>query len=426
MRAQSLIRLFLLPVLTLTALSFASSLPHDENKGERGLPLKSILRRRDEVFVSNDAGVFRASLAEKKWHRVNMLPTMPLGGRFADEPEDAKAIYYYASQYPYTIKSDKSDAHLYGLYLSEDDGQSWRLVSAKDDYGPVFLHPNGTLYAVTNSVTFRDHAHIWMSKDQGESWREITGGTFGMILYIFADPDHPDLICLFGNSIRGYVFQPSDENYEWHHIVEWDWSRSHPPKGTLPAPHYATTTTLYMLTATLDNYFDYDFGKLTFIPAFDLAPEKTDYTFKKDQPKVVSLSLRFLPDDSEIPVGRLEQPTAIKIPDQKNGTDLWGINILNPDGTRTFIQSRVTKTVYESHEREQALSKIKAAGNFQVFEFNHEHPLTRSIDLGKLYDFSLQGTYRVQLIYDNISLDDKSDGKWVGSFGSRAFEVTIR
>ena len=416
-------------VLNTSSSSDAFQLISDKGtKDERSLPVISILLRKHDVFASNDGGIFRASLLEKKWERVKMPATMPRGGRFADQPEDAKVIFYYADKLP-SITRSESGGSIYGFYISEDDGRTWRLVSQKDDYGPVFLHPNGTLYAATNAATFMDHAHIWMSKDVGISWREITGKSFGMIVSMFADPDHPGLICLVGNSIRGYVFQATNETYDWRAIVEWDWRREHQAKDQLPLYGYSTRTVIYMLNATLNNYFEFDFGRLTALPAFDLIPEKTQFVFHKDERKTIPVSLRFLPADSQISaVARLQQPapTTIKIPDQKEGTDLWGMNILNPDGTRTAVQAQVTKMIYESRERAETLNRIKAEGKFQVYDINHEQSLTRSIDLSKLYDFTKTGTYRIQLIYDNSFLDDQSDGKWVGSFRSRIFEVLIR
>jgi hypothetical protein len=430
MRAQFLIRLSLLSLIAITASGAAFSFPpHNENKDERMLSLKSVLRRKNDVFVSNDAGIFRASLSEKRWERVTLPEMMPRGGSFADEPEDAKVIFYYAYKYPSATRGESGDPGVYGLYLSEDDGRSWRLVSAKSDYGPVFLHPNGTLYAVTNALTFMDRAHVWMSKDAGVSWREITGKSFGMILRIFADPAHPDLVCLAANSIRNYIFQATDENYDWRVTRELARDETPGAKSTLPASHYSTRTVLYMLGATLNNYFEFDFGELTSIPAFDLVPAEARFTFGLDQRKVVSFSLRFLPEDSVISeVGRSQQPppTTIKIPDQKEGTDLWGINILKPDGNLVSVQPYVTKRIYEARERAEALSRIKAEGNFLTYDFSRKRPLTRSIDLGRLYDFPVTGTYRVQLVYDNSWLNDFSDEKWVGTFGSRVFEVTIK
>ena len=127
---------------------------YNENENKRNLPLVSVLLRKHEVFASNGEGIFRASLSEKKWEQVTIPAGMPRGGKFADQPEDAKVILYYASKLPSPTRCENGAACLYGLYVSEDDGRRWRLVSQKDDYGPVFLHTNGTLYAVTNAATF--------------------------------------------------------------------------------------------------------------------------------------------------------------------------------------------------------------------------------------------------------------------------------
>ncbi len=136
-----------------------------------------------------------------------------------------------------------------------------------------------------------------------------------------------------------------------------------------------------------------------------------------------------MPEDrviSEVSAAGLAKATTIKIPDQKEAAYLWGVNIQRPDGRLVSVEPLMTRMIYESREREETLSRLKAEGDFLIYEFNNRRPLSRSIDLARLYDFPLTGTYRVQFVYDNGWLNDFTDGKWVGSFGSRAFEVTIK
>jgi len=158
--------------------------------------------------------------------------------------------------------------------------------------------------------------HVLMSQNLGESWRDITGKSFGEIFAVFADPDHPDLICLGGNSIRNYIFQATDENYEWKATREWEWWPKHQTE-------------------------------------------------------------------------------------------------------------EVSKSVYESKDRETTKQKLRETGGFQTQEITQGKPYKRMIDLSQLYKFSVPGVYKVQLVYESLWLEDPVQGEWIGSFSGQVFKVTI-
>jgi len=398
------------------------------------LPLRSVLMRDSDVFASNATGLYRAELSSKTWKRLVLPDSMPIGGYFANQPTNSKLILYYTPKWT-TDKNTNAKTKISGLYLSQDSGQTWRLVSKNDDYGPVFLHPNGNIYAVTNAGRFMGPAHIFISKNLGESWRDISGKSFGEIMGIFADPDHPGLICLSANSMRNYVFQATDENYNWQATREWNWWPKHQTKERFFARDYSTRTTLYMLHATLANYFAHDFGKDVALPGFDIVSEKGNYAFSKNQPKIIQVSVLFLPESRTAKIAEkngqgswsMSPPSSkIEIADQKEGLGLWGLSIISPDGKMTYVQPADSKMVYGSEDQTKAKQHLRETEDFKVHEVNHAKPYQRTIDLAKLYDFAIPGTYQVQLAYSNIWFDDRSQGEWVGSFRSQVFTITIK
>lgn len=391
-------------------------------------PIRSVLRREHDVFVSNGVGLFRAELSVQTWTQLPLANGMPVNGYFAKQPSNSKIVFYYVPKW-ITAMVPEANTQIPGLYASQDSGQSWRLVSKSDDYGPVFLHPNGKLFAVTNGGNLMGTARIHLSNDLGENWRDITGGSTMEIISIFVDPDHPDLVCLVGNSIRGYILQAADEGYAWQETREWEWRRRHNNEKDFFSRFYHTTTTLYELHATLLNYFAHDFGNRAALPAFDIVPQKDAYTFSQAQAKVVQVSVPFLAEPwKKNPNGawsiQFPGPT-IKLLDERDGTGLWGLNVEAPDGKRTRIGSLVSTLVYKSNERAKIQLQLRETGGFRTQDTAPGKPYVRQIDLGKLYDFPIPGTYKVQLIYDSACFENPVHGEWLGGFAGRAFSVTI-
>jgi hypothetical protein len=344
-------------------------------------PLRSVLRREKDVFVSNQKGLFRAELSTQTWKQLPLASGMPVDGFFAEQPSSSKTVLYYAPKW-ITAMVPEEAMKVPGLYASEDNGQSWRLISKSDDYGPVFLHPNGKLFAVTNGGNVMGTARIYLSNDIGANWRDITNGSTMQIISIFADPDHPNLVCLIGNSIRGYILQATDENYMWQETREWEWRRIHHKEKEFFDRFYHTTTTLHVLHATLLNYFAHDFGNRPALPAFDIVPRKDAYTFSQAQAKVVEVSVPFLAEPLRRDangVWRMQRPgLTIKLLDERDGVGLWGINVEAPNGRKTHFGPSVSKSVYESKERAKTQLQLRETGDFRGQETSTGKPYVSS------------------------------------------------
>lgn len=196
--------------------------------------------------------------------------------------------------------------------------------------------------------------------------------------------------------------------------------------------YYSTQTTLYMLHATLLNYFAHDFGKSVTLPGFDIAPQKRAYEFSKAQAKVIQVSIPFLTEphvmkalEKEWQDSGWKRSTKIILVDQKDGLGLWGLKAVSPDGKRTYIQPSVSRSVYESKDRETIKQQLRETGGFQAHEIPYGEPYKRLIDLSKLYDFSGPGVYKVQLVYESSWIVEPDLDGWPGSFTSQVFTVTI-
>ena len=255
-------------------------------------PFVSVLRQKTDVFASNKVGVFRANLESRQWHKLDLPVSMPLGGRFAKVPTESAMILYVASG-----RFDGSASEgTYGVYSSRDAGETWSLLSENDDYGAVLLLPNGSLFAVTNPGNFNGPSRVHVSRDMGKTWQDITGESFGGVFDIFPDPDHPNQVCLKLSSIREYILQADDERYLWKGTRAWGWHAELFRTTEFFERGYSTQTTGYMLGATLNNYFQYDFGDCAAIPSFDLSPDEPQIVVAQGQAIVVPITIRFHED----------------------------------------------------------------------------------------------------------------------------------
>ena len=275
-------------------------------------------------------------------------------------------------------------------------------------------------------------SRVHQSNDIGQTWSDITGDSFGMILDVFPDPDHPELVCLRVNSIRGYVMQAEDQDYHWNPIVEWEWHPEVRQTTGFFDGLYTTQTTAHTLVASMENYFDYDFGVETSLCAFEISPVRKRFEFGAGEPVSIPLTLAFrenLPVQSVYRRQRGSEgpeptPAVIRMLDDSESIDMWGMRI-EFDDQREAKRTDACESVYNSRQREEARAAVRAQDRWQVFALSAAEPYQRTVDLSGLHSFSRPGTYRVQLFYDNGWVAERARGEWIGSFTSSVFEVVI-
>jgi hypothetical protein len=275
---------------------------------------------------------------------------------------------------------------------------------------------------------------IETSRDGGKTWRDITGNSFGYVSAIFSDPDHPGLVCLETNSIRNYILQAEDQRYLWKPIRSWVWSEEHPSSKVFGRAYWTTASNnpLYMFRATLRNYFDYDFGSRSFIGAIDLTADQERFVFRKGEAVVVPITIRFLDESNLVREKLVDHPTNFGI---------WGLNVefgresksREPSISKQMAQireddfaARIRGEPGRRQELEAAFVRsLKEDAGWKVVDLTAAQPYRRTLDIGKLHDFSKAGNYYVQLVHDNTSIADRSNGQWVGRFSSAIFTITI-
>ena len=369
--------------------------------------IQSLLIRQDEVWASCPKGLFRASKKDKKWMPIAIGERVPPNGFFSRIPEKSALIYYYTPKW-IGWKMPNADKKAFGLYRCDSQGKNWELLSDEYDFRDMFVHDDGTIYAIVEIWEKRKKqtvilSRILMSSDSGRNWKDISNelAVGFQLIRILQDPDHKNLVCLRANCLRGYFLQADSKAYQWKGIVEWDWWKSHTTDDLFLWQRYSTGSTLHMHNATLENYFDFPFGDRSDMPSFQIAT-RHKFNFKQHARIAISVEIQFIDNFG----------TTVKILDMAGGTDCWGLNRILPDGKRERVAATRKAT--------------RQSPNFKSIVVDKTHPYKRSLDLSALADFSKLGLYRVQLMYEDGWLAIREKGEWVGSFASPPFEIEVQ
>jgi hypothetical protein len=432
--------------VAVSALLAATAEPSQE---EADLPLTSVVRRHAAVFASNEAGLFRADLTTKQWRRLTLPEGMPNGGGFARLPEDSPLMLYAVAN-PSSIEAkkpnagqiEKNKARKFSFYLSKTDGQTWDLISEKEDFEEVLLLPNGSLFAAktiataTSPGTVEWTGRVFMSKDLGKSWRDISGVGFTAHPHLSPDPDHPGLVCIRNDPWvkRPTVTYAEDEQFNWISVKDHDWR----PKAEF---FLRSSMMKEYLQATLNNYFLYDFGSTPFAPAFDISVAQSRFEVEAGQAVSVPITIVFREDfarrlrdwkqsTTKGQAAPRPTPVSFQFPDQKVGLDCWKLRLEHNGRRATMPQDNEdpfgSATDDKGAKRMDIKEKPAKDDDWKSIEVSASRPYQRTLALSKLYDFSDPGEYRVQLEYDNLDLDLGHPIVWRGCFTSPVFTVVVK
>lgn len=415
--------------------SEAEALTNDE----RFLQLASICVRKADVFAVHKLGVYRADRATKRWRRLALPPGMPLHGSFARPTDDAPAVCYLAAWSNWFRPKDVTG---YGVYLSLDDGRTWRHLAGTESASAVCWHRGRLYIGAREKCEGMEWAVLRVSDDLGKSWQDISlgnEGDYASIQSVMPDPDHERLVSVeLYTGIRSVWLQAEDERYrwKWHHGFGW---KGQGYQYDMFEPRYFSSTIGYFFAATLENYFRYPFGENVGRCPFRITPERRKFVFRAGDPAIVPFTLRFEddlrvsqawwrthPEDAR-KVPYPTEPIMMKIRDDAAG-GVWGLNV-EFAGEKTAVSPAVSKMRRETRDQDALSRQLREDATYRFYPLSAMEPYRRSLDLAKFYDFSRPGTYRVQLVFDSspfaANYIGDNRGAWCGGFNGDEFIVTI-
>jgi photosystem II stability/assembly factor-like uncharacterized protein len=158
-----------------------------------------VSRKSDDGSIGNDqdGALYRSSNGAESWGRMKMPEGVNGPTSLLVDPKNTNRLFLSAwGRYGKTEFSPNRGG---GIYLSEDDGVSWRAALTRDQhvYELTADERNGVFYAAGfNSSAYR-------SEDNGLNWDRIKGFNFKWAKTVIPDPVTPDKVYIitFGGGV---------------------------------------------------------------------------------------------------------------------------------------------------------------------------------------------------------------------------------
>jgi hypothetical protein len=381
------------------------------------ITISSVLDRGDSYLAITTQGLYRAAKSDEIWQKLPHSPPLTfmahLTANTANPSEIAcftGADSMFAGHEPWKV----------GLYLSKDNGATWRGVKIDGDPVDVFIHPNGSIFLAahyttttpppgpdaswseSNGVKHYNAERLLVTHDDGATWTDITphlNSNFG--LYgIFRDPDHPDLVCVrsaeMGHISHTFLYQAMDAHYAWSGYHDEDWHHGAAMNNRdfyRPLMGGANNSDM---PANLENFFKFPYlrnGSYPSLPTRFLVADHDNYTFHLHRPMPISAKT----------VWMVQQP-ALTLDDNRNETVFWSIRAIPEDGPQVFLSPKSAELNWDIPNREAVRQKYLHDPQFITAAADQAHPYQRIIDLEKLYDFPKPDRYRLQVTYADLYL----------------------
>ena len=151
-------------------------------------------------FTSKGVGLWRSGDGGETWQRVNESHLFLYPRDFAVDPADSRIAYVGASDCP------GAPANQGGLYGTRDGGKTWQLLLRKrpTHFGAyIDPHHKGWIYATAVGWSYSSEGGLWLSKDEGNTWKAVDAMPFCQVQRVSFDPKDPAVIYVstFGASV---------------------------------------------------------------------------------------------------------------------------------------------------------------------------------------------------------------------------------
>lgn len=362
----------------------------------------------DLVLALTRDGLYRGSLRTKRWERTS-FPGQ-LGGTlvFEDQLQSNRPMFAILPKLGWPTKElEPTPVRDPGLYISRDNAKSWSLQCRDEEFRQI-LQVGKKLFAVVRrdpSGQRSDHGVVLVSEDQGSTWKDLTTPET-RASSIFPDPDHPGLICREIVDDRSGVWQADDETYKWR--VTMTVARRRPERTR---PLFNSMGPFPARYATLNNYFEEDFGSESQIPGLTLVTKESKYAFPVSGAKPIEVEIRCSAQDVKI-----------DLIDNKSRSDFWAIGVGN---------ERFPKRLEPSIDRYDVAKKYRATNKLDSISLQEGSVYSRKLDLNELGLPQKPGVYRYRIFYGSDwsaakrpSITERQ-GEFYGKLASEEFEVSL-
>jgi len=148
-------------------------------------------------LIIEGVGLYRSRDGAETWEKINASQRLLYVKDFSVHPADSRRLLLGACD---AGRGDQSG----GLYLTDDGGRTWRRIGRQgpQTFGGYF-HPQREGWIYMTLTEGAPGAGLWLSRDQGQTWKAFDALPFSNIQRVEFDRTNPTRIRLatFGGSV---------------------------------------------------------------------------------------------------------------------------------------------------------------------------------------------------------------------------------